>query len=137
MFSASVDSRERFLVKQTYHSVPLRYLLQQLHRKLIMISGDIRGCKYGRKLMLSGSDFIMLCFGENSDLPKFLVQIFHKFRNTGLNYPKIMVVKLLTFRGFRSEKSSSGIYKVFSFIVIFFRNKKVLLLGALRLTLPP
>ena len=71
----------------------------------------------------------MLCFCKNAEFPKFLVQVFHKRRNTGLDGAEIVVVKFLSFRRSCAEKSSARIYKIFSFIEKRFVDKEIFLFG--------
>ena len=64
MLTASVDSFEGFFVEQAYHIVFLGDFLHNLHRQLIVIDGDVRGCVNGSEFMLGGRGVVMLGLGD-------------------------------------------------------------------------
>ena len=47
--------------------------------------------------MLGRCHLVVLCLGENAELPELIVQVLHEGGYAGLDHAEIMVVKLLTF----------------------------------------
>ena len=85
VLSAPVDARKGFLMEQADKRVLSRYLLHNLHGKLVFISCHVGGGVNHRKLMLCRGDLIVLCFGIDAKLPQLLVQFFHKSLYPGLD----------------------------------------------------
>ena len=96
MLAASVNACKRLLVKKANHIMLLCNLLHNLHCELVMVGCNVCCCEDGSKLMLSGSNLVMLGFCKNAELPELLIEVFHESRNSGLDCSEIMVVKLLT-----------------------------------------
>jgi len=80
--------------------------------------------------VLRGGDFVVFRLGEDSEFPEFFVEIVHKLRDTRFQRAEIVVFKLLSFRGARSEQCASGVDKVRPFQKLFLVNDEVFLLGA-------
>ena len=134
MFSTSVYPCKRLFMKQTHKSVLCGYFLHYLHCKLIMVCCNI-GCRiYRRKLVLSRSNLVMLCFCKYSKLPQLSVKIIHIFRNARFNHSEIMIVHFLSFRRLRSEKSTSCKNQILALIIKLFIYKKILLFRTDRCT---
>ena len=62
--------------------------------------------------MLSGSNFVVLCLSEDSELPEFLVEIVHELLNLGLDNAEVMVIHLLALGSLGAEKRSSGVLDI-------------------------
>ena len=78
--------------------------------------------------MLSGSNFVVLCLSEDSELPEFLVKIVHELLNLGLDNAEVMVIHLLSLRSLSAEECSSCVLDVRTLIVHFLCDEEVLLL---------
>ena len=61
VLTGSVNSCERFLVKQTFQPMLTSYSLQCLHCQLILIYSDISFCINRSQLMLCRCNLVMLC----------------------------------------------------------------------------
>ena len=119
MFSRSIHPCKRFLMEQTFHSVPACHPFQSLHHDLIMVYRNIRFCIDRSKLMLSRRSLVMLSFRRNAYLPKFFVYIFHKRCDSLSDRSEIVIVHLLTFRRHRAKQRPSCIDQVFSLKKLF------------------
>ncbi len=80
--------------------------------------------------MLRRRDFVVLGLGQNSKLPKLLVQVLHKGLDARLYHAKVMVFKLLAFWGFGSEQSAARVNQVFALFINALVNQKIFLLWA-------
>ena len=129
MLARAVDVCKRLFVQQTHKSVLLSHLFHYLHCDLVVVGSDVGGRIDRCKLMLCRCHLVMLCLGEDTQFPQFVIQIGHICLNTWLDDAEIMVVKLLPLWRLCSEKSSACIDKVLALIVKLLGNKEVLLLG--------
>ena len=77
MLAAAVYPVKRFFMQKTNHIMAQSNLFHHLHNYLIMVGCNIRSTINRRKLMLSGSNFVMLCLCIHSQAPKLLIQLFH------------------------------------------------------------
>ena len=98
MLAASVNTCKRFFMKQTYKTVLYGNLLHNLHCNLVVVGGNIGSCINGCKLMLSGSNLIMLCLCENPEFPQLFVKLIHVCGYSRLDNTEIVVIHLLTLR---------------------------------------
>ncbi len=130
VLAAAVDAFERLLVQEADHIVFLRNFLHQVHCEMVVVNSDICRGENRRQLVLRGSNFVMLCFRQNAELPKLCVQLIHKCRYAGLDGSKVLILKLLTFWRLVAEQSAAGIDEVFSRLVHSFIDEEVFLLGA-------
>ena len=64
VLAASVYSGKRFFMKQANKAVLACYILHKLHCELVVIACYICRGEYGSKLVLSGCDFVVLCFSK-------------------------------------------------------------------------
>ena len=132
VFAAAVHPRKGLFMQKANHMMPPRNLFHQLHGELILVGGDISGNIDRRKLVLRGGSLVMLCLGKHTELPKRIVQILHKCRNTPLDHPEIVILQLLPLRGLRAEKRASGIYKIAALCPCILINQKIFLLRSHR-----
>ena len=75
VLARTVDICERLFVEQTNKSVLLSDLLHDLHSQLVVVGSDICSSIDRRKLVLCRCDLIVLCLGEDSQLPKFVIEV--------------------------------------------------------------
>ena len=129
VFARTVYACKRLFVQQAHKSVTGSDLLHNLHCKLVMVGCDICRCVYRRKLVLSGSNLVMLRFRKHAELPQLLVEICHVCGDARLYNAEVMIVKLLTFRRLCAEKRSSAENKVVTFFIHFLVHKEVFLFG--------
>ena len=109
IFAGAVDTGKRLFMQQADHAVARGHLLHDLHRQLVLVSGDVAGRKHGRKLMLRGSDLVVLGLGVDAELPELLIEILHECRNARLDAAEIVIVKLLPLRRLCTEERTPGI----------------------------
>ena len=79
--------------------------------------------------MLSWRNLVMLRFCQNTQLPKFLVQLFHVSGYPRLDRAEIVIVHLLPFRRLCPEKRAARVSQIGAHIVHFFGYQKIFLLG--------
>ena len=99
-------------MEQAHHAVPGRHPLHDLHRQLVLVCGQVGGGIDGGKLMLGRGHLIVLCLGQNPQLPQLRVQLLHKGGYPGLDGAKVVIVQLLPLGGLGAEQGPSGIDKV-------------------------
>ena len=80
--------------------------------------------------MLSGCDLVVLCLGEDAELPEFLVKVVHELLYLGLDDTEVVVVHLLAFGCFRAEESPACVLDVGTLVVHLLGDEEVLLLGS-------
>ena len=129
MLAAAVHTRERFLVEQTHKSVSCCDFLHDLHGQLVVIRSDICRCINRSKLVLSRCYLVVLCLGEDAELPELIVQVLHESSYAGLDYAEIVVVKLLTFGRLCTEQCAAGVLEVRTLLIHLCRNQEIFLLG--------
>ena len=81
MLARTVHSLKRLFVQKADEVVLFRHLFHQLHRKLVVVYGDVGSRENGRKLVLRGRDLVVLGFGVDAVTPKRFVQIAHIIGN--------------------------------------------------------
>ena len=114
MLSGAVNALERLFVQQANEVMLRSTLLHNFHNQLIRVAGAVCAGINRSKLMLAGSDFIVLGFGEDAQTPKLLIQILHKYRNAGTDRTKVVVFQFLTLRGRRSEQCAARNAQIFA-----------------------
>ena len=130
VLAAAVDPCKGLLVQQADQAVPARHLLHDLHGQLIMVGGNVpRGIDRG-KLMLAGSNLVVLGFCIDAQLPEFFVEFFHIGLDPRLDSAEIVVVQLLALRRFRTEQCPAGVNQVLALQVHVTVDQEVFLLGA-------
>ena len=129
VLARAVYSLKGFFVKQTFEVVLSCSTLHYLHRKLVMVGGDIHRVIYRSKLMLRWGSLVMFCFCVNAQPPQLLVNVFHVCGNSGFYGAEIVVVKLLTLWCRGAEKGPSGKDKILSVGIHISVDKEVFLLG--------
>ena len=108
MFSRSIHPCKRFLMEQTFHSVPaLPPVSKSASRSDYGLAAIFDFCIDRSKLMLSRRRLVMLSFRRNAYLPKFFVHIFHKRCDSLSDRSEIVIVHLLTLRRHRAEQRPS------------------------------
>ena len=80
-----------------------RNFFHQLHRELVMVSGNIRSRVDRRQLVLCGCNLIVFGFGKDPQLPKFFVQLGHKSLDARLDCAEIMVLQFLPLGRFSAK----------------------------------
>ena len=130
MLSGAVYSIERLLVEKALKAMVVCYPLQGLHDQLVMVDFDIYLFVDWCQFMLCRCDFIMLGLCRDSELPELDIHIVHESADPLTDGSEVMVVHLLPLRRHSPDKSTSGIYQVFSGKEIFPVDDKILLLCA-------
>ena len=128
MLTGTIDTRERFLMKQAFQSVLARNSLQSLHYNLVVVYRNISLRIDRSQLVLCRSNLIVLGFRRNSDFPQLLVDILHKRRNSLTDCSEIVIIKLLSFRRHSSEQCTSCVDQVFSLLELLSIYKEIFLL---------
>ena len=128
MFTGSVNSCERFLVKQAFQSVLAGYSLQCLHCQLVLVYRNVRLCINRSQFVLCRCNLIMLCLSRNTNFPKLDIYISHEGCDSLTDCSEVMIIKLLSFRRHCSKECTSCVDQVFSFFKLLCIYKEVLLL---------
>ena len=95
MFAAAVDALKGFLMEQAHQAMAGSHVLHHFHGELVVVRCHVGGGKNGRQLVLGGGHFVVLCLGQDPQLPQLLIQLFHKGSHPGLDGPKIVVFQFL------------------------------------------
>ena len=108
MLTGTVDTGKGLFMEQANQIVFSSTLLHNLHNQLVAVTGTVGIGVDGRQFVLTGCGFVVLGFGENSKAPLLLIQILHIPGNTGTDGTKVMIVKLLSFRGLCAEECAAS-----------------------------
>ncbi len=112
MLTGTVDAGKWFFVEQALKIMAAGNFFHNFHHQLVVVGSDICSAVNWRHFMLGGSHFVVLCLGENTEFPQFVVQLFHKCGLSFANRTKVVVVQFLAFRRHGAEQSPSGENKV-------------------------
>ena len=116
VLAAAVDAGKGLFVQKADHVVLLRYLLHELHGKLVVVGGDVSRGEDRCKLVLCGSDFVMLGLCEHAELPQLVIELLHKGGHAGLDSSEVMILQLLTLGRLCAEERASGIEQILALI---------------------
>ena len=105
-------------------------LLHHHHNQLVGVTGVVCIGVNGRDFVLTGSRLVVLGLGQNTQPPKLLIQIPHKFGNTGTDGAEIVVIQFLTLGGQRAKKGAAGKPQVFPLGIHILGQQEILLLRA-------
>ena len=130
VLAAAVDAGKGLFMQQADQTVLPGDLLHDLHGQLVVVRGDVRRGKNRRKLVLAGSDLVVLGLGIDAELPELLVQLFHEGLDAGLDRAEIMVVQLLALGRGSTEERAAGINQVPALQIHVAVNEEILLLGS-------
>ena len=130
MLAGAVDAFKRLLMQKAGIAVFVGNLLHHLHGQLVVVNGDVRGFENRSQLVLGGSDFVVFCFGGNTQLPELLIQIMHELGNLRLENAEIMILHLLSLRSGSADQCAAGHQKIFSLQIHFLVDQEIFLLGA-------
>ena len=132
VLAASVHPCKRLLMQETNQTVLCSNLLHDLHGQLVVVCGHIGRCIDGCQLMLGRSHFIVLCLGQNSQLPELVIEILHESGNARLDHAKIVIIHFLALGRSGAKKSTAGKAQIRSLLVHFPGNQEIFLLRANR-----
>ncbi len=130
VLSGAVNSGKRLFMEQALEPVLIGGLFQGLHDKLIVIHRHVALRIDGGKLMLTGSNLIVLCLGGHTELPQFLVHILHKIGNPFPDNPEVMIVKLLSLGRHGTEEGTPGKNQILALQVLFPIHQEIFLFGS-------
>ena len=83
-----------------------------------------------RQLVLGGRHLVVLCLGEDAELPQLLVQVAHIVGNAGFDGAEVVVVQLLTLGRLCAEQCSAGQLQILALLIYLSVDQKILLLGS-------
>ena len=129
VFAAAVYAVERLFMEQANEPMLFRRLLHDFHRQLVMVGGNIRRFKHGRKLVLGRRRFVVLRLGRDAQFPQFFVQIFHERLHAGFDHAVVMSFGFLTLWRFCAEQRTPCVGEIFSLFEQFFVDQEVFLFG--------
>ena len=133
MLTGSIDTVERFFMKQADKTMSIRHSLHHLHRELVLVTCKIRLAIDRCNLVLGGSHLVVFRLGKHADLPELFVKILHESRNAGLDLTEVVILKLLSLRRLVSEECTSRKTQILTLVVKGFIDQKIFLLrSALR-----
>jgi len=130
VFTGTVHSCERFLMKQAAHTVAAGNFFKDTHHDLVVVCSDIYRCVDRSQLMLCRCNLVMLCLGCYAQFPALLVDFFHVCGDSLTDGSEIMVIHLLSFRRHGTEKCSSCVDQVFSLEPFLFVNQEIFLFSS-------
>ena len=130
VLARAVDAGKRLFMQQADHAVARGHLLHDLHRQLVLVSGDVAGRKHGRELVLRGRDLVVLGLGIDTELPELLIEILHECRNARLDAAEVVVIELLSLRRLCTKERAPGIDQILAAVIDIFVHEEILLLRA-------
>ena len=99
MLAGSVDAIKWLFIEQACKSMLLCSFAENVHGELVVINSGVCFGEYRGKFELGRGDFIMFGLGIDAELPEFLVDILHEFRNTGRDGSEVMIAEFLALAG--------------------------------------
>ena len=132
VLAAAVDARKRLLMQQRDQIVLLRNALDQLHRQLVVVGGDVGRREDRCDLILRRCHLIVFGLGRNAQFPQLGIQLIHECLHTGFDRSEVMVLHLLSLRRRRAKQRTSGIDQILALAVIRLVDQKVFLFAAHR-----
>ncbi|CCZ95334.1 unknown [Corallococcus sp. CAG:1435] len=127
VFTASVHPVEGFFMEQTHKTVFFCHAFQYLHYQLILVARHVYGSVAGGKFKLTGRNFPVFRFDDNSQTLQFCVHVMPKLQNFFVGKAIVVVVQLLCFGRKRPKQRFSRHYKVGTVQKHLFVNQKVFL----------
>ena len=130
VLAAAVHAFKGLLMLQADQTILGGDLLHHLHGQQVVVDGHVGGIEDGSKLMLAGSNLVVLGLSGHAQLPQFLVQFLHELRNLGTDDAEVMLFQFLTLGRGSAEQGAAGEDQILTCLVVLLLNKEVLLLGA-------
>ena len=130
VLAAAIDPGKGLFVEQAHHAVLGGHPLHDLHGQLVLVGGAVGGGIDGGKLVLGRRYLVVLCFGQDAQLPQLGVQLLHKGGYPGLDGAEIVVVQLLSLGGLGAEQRSAGVDQIPALLIQRLVDQEVFLLRA-------
>ena len=130
MLAAAVHAFKGLFVLQADQTVLGGDLAHHLHGQQVVVDGYVGGIEDGSKLVLAGSNLVVLGLGGHAQLPQLLVQLLHERRNLGTDDAEVVLLQLLTLGRGSAEQGAAGKDQILTCLVVLFLDQEVLLLGA-------
>ncbi len=132
VFARAVDPREGLLVQQAGHAVLLGRLLQQQHRGLLMIRGQIGVFEQRSELVLRRSHFVVASFCGHAQLEHLLLGIQHEVEHAVGDHAEVVILEFLPFGRLGAVQRAAASHQVRTGKIEIAVDQEVLLLGAAR-----
>ena len=132
MLTGTIYACKGLLMKQAAHTMTACHLFQNAHHHLIVVGCNVGRCVDWSKLMLSRSNFVVLGFCSDSQLPALFIDFLHICGNSLTDSSQIMIVHLLSLWRHCAKQSSACVSQVFSLKPLFFIYKEIFLLCSYR-----
>ena len=130
VLAAAVHAFKGLLVLQADQTVLGCDLAHHFHGQQVVVDGHVGGIEDGSKLVLAGSNLVVLGLGGHAQLPQLLVQFLHERRNLGTDDAEVVLLQLLTLGRGSAEQGAAGEDQILTSLVVLFLDQEVLLLGA-------
>ena len=128
VLTGTIDTGERFLMKQALETMPWCGLLHDLHHQLVMVDGEVRLIIDRCQLMLCRCDLVMFGLRGDTELPELHIHIAHEGSDTMTNGTEVVVIELLALRRHHAEEGTSCIDEVLPLQILVPVDQEVLLL---------
>ena len=112
MLARAVDTGEGLLVEQTFHAVLLGDCLEDRHRQLLVVRGDVGALEHRRQLELAGGHLVVPGLGGNTEFEQLALGVAHEAEDALGDSTEVVVVELLAFRRLGAEQRATGIDQV-------------------------
>ena len=128
VLARTIDALKGLLVQQADQVVAGGDELHLLHHDQILVDGLVDFAIDGGKLMLAGSNLVVLGLGGNAKRPQFIVQVLHVGRDGGADSAKVVLLELLALAGSGAKEGAAGDDQVLALAVGVLLDQEVLLL---------
>ena len=117
VLARTVDAFKGFFMKQTCQIVAVGDFLHEFHDELVVVDSLIR-CREDRsQFVLSRRDFVMTRLRRDADSPELSVKVAHVAADTASDLAEVVIFKLLSLRGRRTEQCAAGQDQVLSLLI--------------------
>ena len=130
VLARAVDAGERLLVQQADEAVAAGDVLQDLHRQLLVVGGDVRVLEDRRDLVLRRRDLVVAGLDRHAELVQLVLALQHAGQDALGDRAEVMVVELVALGRLGAEQRAAGGDQVGALEVEGLVDQEVLLLGA-------
>ena len=130
VLARAVHARERLLVEQAGHPVPLGHAPERHHEELLVVGREIGGLEHGGHLVLPGGDLVVPRLHRNAELVELALALEHEGQHALRDGAEVVILELLPLRRGGAEQGAARRHQVGSREVEGPVDEEVLLLRA-------
>ena len=119
MLTAAVYAFKGFFVQQANQTMLGSQLFHQFHGQQVVVNRHVAAVENGSKLVLAGSNFVVLGFCRYTQTSQLFVQIFHESGNFFTQSTKVVLFHFLTLCRGCTKQGAAGQNQVLTCRIVF------------------